>query len=213
MIKLNSILKVSGVVVATTMFFSGCAGSIQNLGKSSNFQEAKEARTKKEFVQIYKKYKKDNKTDDLLWNYEVGTVGYYVGDYKDSIKYFDNAEDLIKKYDEEVMASKLLANVGSLLTNDTFMDYRPKIYEKIMVNTYKAIDFILLNDKQNARIEFNRALVRQDRAKDFFKKEIELKKKELDKQTQNELKKKKAKGDNLNSMANNKQAKDIIEKK
>jgi len=100
-----------------------------------------------------------------------------------------------------------------LLTNDTFMDYRPRIYEKIMVNTYKAIDFILLNDKQNARIELNRALVRQDRAKDFFKKEIALKKKELDKQAQNELKKKKAKGDNLNSMANNKQAKDIIEKK
>ena len=37
-----------------------------------------------------------------------------------------------KKYDKEVMASKILANIGATLTNDTFMDYRPKIYEKIL---------------------------------------------------------------------------------
>jgi len=217
--KLNVVVKFGATAFFASMLLSGCASSIQNLGKSSNFQEAKKAHTKKEFVQVYKKYKEDNKTDDLLWNYEVGTVGCYIDNYKDSINYFDNAENLIKKYDEEVMASKLLANVGSLLTNDTFMDYRPRIYEKIMVNTYKGLDFILLGDFQNARIEFNRALVRQDRAKDFFQKEIELKKKEIEKEiekeSESELKKKgkKVNQSSMNSIVENKKTNDVIEKK
>ena len=212
---LNGVVKVGAVTIFASILLTGCASSMQNLGKSSNFQEAKKAHTKKEFVQVYKKYKEDNKTDDLLWNYEVGTVCYYIDSYKDSINYLDNAESLIKKYDEEVMASKLLANVGSLLTNDTFMDYRPRIYEKIMVNTYKGLDFILLGDFQNARIEFNRALVRQDRAKDFFKKEIELKRKEIEKESKNELKKKgkKVNQSSINSIVKNRKTNDAIEKK
>ena len=43
--KLNNMLKVGAVAVTVTVFLSGCVGSVQNLGKSSNFQEAKKAHT------------------------------------------------------------------------------------------------------------------------------------------------------------------------
>lgn len=41
-----------------------------------------------------------------------------------------------------------------------------------MLNVYKALNFMNLNDFGNARVEFNRALFRQDKAKDYFAKEI-----------------------------------------
>ena len=190
-------------VISVAIFLTGCGAGLKNLGKSSaHMQEAKQASTKQEYRKLFQEYGEQNETKDLLWDYEAGTVGNYVAAYKDSVFYFDRAEDLIKKYDEEVLASKVLANVGAVLTNDTFMDYRPRIYEKIMVNTYKGIDFINMSDWQNARIEFNRALVRQDRAKEFFAKEIGKEKKKLEEQ------KKKASGvKNLNKTT------DIIEKK
>ncbi|BAF70799.1 COG3014 family protein [Nitratiruptor sp. SB155-2] len=170
------------------LLFTGCGSGLKNLGKSSaHMQEARQASTKAQYQNLFHRYQDENKTDDLLWNYEAGTVGYYVQRYKDSVFYFDKAEELIKKYDEEILASKVLSNVGAVLTNDTFMDYRPRIYEKIMVNTYKAIDFINKGDFQNARIEFNRALVREDRAKEFFAKEIGKEKEKLQKEKKKKL--------------------------
>ncbi len=190
------------------LLFLGCAPSTGLGGKKVVSLDHKYS--KKEYQSLYKRYQEENKTDDLLWNYKAGTVSYYLAYYPQSIGYFDNAESLIKKYDEEVLAGKLFANIGSLLTNDTFMDYRPKIYEKIMVNTYKGIDFILLGDKQNARIEFNRALVRQQRAKAFFAKEINQEKKKL----AQEKDKKAQKGASLAQKAmKNKKTMDPIEKK
>lgn len=174
----KSLLLTSAIAL---LFFSGCGANLANLGKSPfHTQQLKQVKTKEGYKKLFKQYTDENETDDLLWDYDAGTVGYYIDDYKDSVAYFDDAEKLIKKYDEEVLASKILSNIGAVLTNDTFMSYRPRIYEKIMVNTYKAIDFINEGDLQNARIEFNRALVREDRAKEFFKKEIGKEKKKLE---------------------------------
>ncbi len=206
-------------------FLSGCTASLNSL--QSSFQNtnssSKDGVSKKDsfdklfaegdYESLYDLYKDQNISGDLLKSYEAGNISYFVKKYEDSIKFYDYAEDLIKKYDEEVLASKVLSNVGSLLTNDTFMDYRPKIYEKILVNTYKGIDFISLKDKVNARVEFNRALVRQNRAKEFFEKEIQKEKKEIEKENQEKLKDKKVKDNfSVSSIVNNKKTTDPIEK-
>ena len=209
---------IKGIItfIIVLFFITGCGTSIKNLsnlGKSSKFQETKSAKTKKEYKKLYQQYKEENKTNDLLWDYEVGIISYYSDAFKDSVFYFDEAEKLIKKYDEEVLANKVLSNVGGILSNDTFMDYRPRIYEKIMVNTYKAIDFIQIGDFQNARIEFNRALVRQDRAKEFFEKEIALEKKKINSENKKKLKEKNKKIPSLNKIVKNKKTLDPIEKK
>ena len=194
------------------MTLSGCGKATKNLSSASDKVYKKSlshAYTKKEYEKLFTKYVEENKSKDLLWNYEAGTISYLIAKYPESIEFFDNAESLIKKYDEEVLAGKLLANIGSLLTNDTIMDYRPKIYEKIMVNTYKGIDFMLQKDWQNARIEFNRALVRQQRAKAFFAKEISQEKEKLKKDS----KKKKEQAELANKALQNKKTMDPIEKK
>ncbi len=218
----NYLLGILGVLL-----LGGCASSVNSLnslnllqnsfadGKSKKEKSVKEADSfgGKDYLTLYKKYKESNISDDLLKNYEAGMLGYLVKEYEDSVKFYDNAEKLIKKYDEEVLSSKLLSNVGSVLTNDAFMDYRPKIYEKILVNTYKGIDFIALKKARDARVEFNRALVRQDRAKEFFKKEIEKERREINRENREKLKDKKVKDSfSIDSIVKNKKTTDPIEK-
>ena len=178
------------------ILFLGCAPSTSPFSnlvpshqkKKTEIKQKLKIYTKKDFIKEYKTLAKQKKSSDLIWNYETGTLAYLIGQYPQSIHHFDDAEKLIKKYDEEVLAGKLFANIASLLTNDTFLAYRPKIYEKIMVNTFKGIDFMLKKDKPNARVEFNRALVRQKRAALFFAKEIQQEKEKLKKDSKKKAK-------------------------
>ena len=200
-----------GLVVGS-IFFAGCAGttpSLGKLGKSSNYEGARKSGDYKTLAKELKK----SEEDDLLWYLDAGLISRYAQDYSQSIYFFDKSEVKIKQYDTEVLAGKLLANIGATLTNDTFLDYRPKIYEGIMVNTYKGMDFINKHDFANARVEFNRALDRQRRAKEFFAKEISQEKKKIEEENKKEAQKKKVNFNKINESANNKKTRDVIEKK
>lgn len=172
------------------IFFAGCAGTTPDLGsvgKSGNYESSVKTGNYKAIVKKMKK----NPKDDLLWYLDAGLISKYAKDHNATITFFDKAEGKIKQYDKKVLAGTILANVGAVLTNDTFMDYQPKIYEGIMVNTYKGMDFLDNGDFSNARVEFNRALERQRRAKEFFAKEINQEKKKIKAQEAKKMKAKK----------------------
>ncbi|HEX7630622.1 MAG TPA: hypothetical protein VF388_00700 [Lacunisphaera sp.] len=77
-----------------------------------------------------------------------------------SINAFDLAEDRVNKYEEEAKV-KVGAEVGAALTNQATLPYRGRTYDKVMMNTYKAIGYLELGDKDKARVELNRSLQRQ----------------------------------------------------
>ena len=195
-----------------SIFFLGCAGTTPNLGslgKSGNYESSVKSGNYKEAVKILKK----NEKDDLLWYLDAGLISKYASDSNATDYFFNKSEDKIKQYDKEVLAGTVMANVGAVLTNDTFMDYRPKIYEGIMVNTYKGMNFFVNNDFANARIEFNRALERQRRAKDFFESEIKQEQEKIDAQETAKMKKKKINTNRAKKISNNKKTKNSIEKR
>src|SRR5690606_20167188 len=66
------------------------------------------------------------------------------------------------------------------LVNDNMFDYKGSLYERIMVNSYKGLNYMSLGDYDNARVEFNRALLRQDKAKEYFAKQVEQNRAKLD---------------------------------
>ena len=207
--KINKI-NLFGVMVGC-IILAGCAGTTPNLGsigKSNNYESRVKIGNYKKAVKELKR----NQKDDLLWYMDAGLISKYAKDHNATIAFFDKSEEKIKQYDKEVLAGTVLANIGAVITNDTFMDYRPKIYEGIMVNTYKGIDFLKNGDKVNARIEFNRALERQRRAKEFFAKEISQEQEKIKKEEIHQAKKNKINPNKLKEVARNKNTKSIIEK-
>jgi len=193
------------------LFFIGCTGTtpyLGKIGKSDNYESSKKSGNYNALVANMKK----NQEDDLLWYMDAGLISRYAKDTNATTYFFDKSEDKIKQYDKEILAGTLLANAGAVLTNDTFMDYRPRIYEGIMVNTYKGLSFMEAGDNSNARVEFNRALERQRRAKEFFAKEISQEKEKIKKEETEKIKKKKLDPNKVNN-ASNDRTKDTIEQK
>lgn len=113
------------------------------------------------------------KSDPLLWTLNGGALARNCQRYEKSIEYFDKAEAIIKAQETALELKSLGQSVNSVLINNNVNDYQSQNHDKIMVNVYKGLNFLSINDFDNARIEFNRALDRQRRAKEFFEDEIE----------------------------------------
>jgi len=116
----------------------------------------------------------DNKfaKDNLLWSLQNGSANFFAKDENRTIKRFDESEFLIKHYREQILAKDITDSFKSTLLNDTTRPYMGTEYDGVMVNTYKAIEYMSLGDTSAARVEFNRAIDRQRRAKIYFKEMI-----------------------------------------
>ena len=98
--------------------------------------------------------------DELIWELEYATVLSSIGDMNGSIEIFDKAEKIINKYEEKAKVA-LGQETGALLTNQAALPYRGHAYDKIMVNTYKSLNYMILQEHEKARVELNRSLQRQ----------------------------------------------------
>ncbi len=101
--------------------------------------------------------------DAVVWRLEQGAVLRAAGKLEDSNRAFDKAEELVNKYEE---AAKMSVSREALatVTNLTTLPYEGFAYDKIMMNTYKALNYLELGDYEKARVEINRAYKRQEDA-------------------------------------------------
>ena len=93
---------------------------------------------------------------------------------------------MLKYFDEQF---RLADGIGSTMVNDNIIPYRGQEYDGIMVNTYKALNFMAEGKMDLARVEFNRALDRQRRAKENFSQEIDKLRSQLEAKDQNDFSK------------------------
>lgn len=77
-----------------------------------------------------------------------------------SITAFDKAEEKVNYWEEQAKI-KVGSEIGAMVTNQASLPYRGHAYDKVMMNTYKAINYLALGDKDKARVELNRSLQRQ----------------------------------------------------
>ena len=162
-------------------FFAGCNAPMGQLAAFNGHFERFDYEKSAQFAEKKISKKKNPKGEDLLWALQLGTVKRIQQDYAKSNESFDKAEDMLKYYDEQ---STLGDGIGTTLVNENVIPYRGEEYDGIMVNVYKALNFIAEKKFELARVEFNRALDRQRRAKEKFNKEINKLKTELDKEQQ-----------------------------
>jgi hypothetical protein len=110
--------------------------------------------------------------DAIIWRLEQGAVLRANGQYDDSNKAFDTAQDGIDKYAQEAKV-KLGHEAGALLSNQAELPYEGRSYDGIMLNTYKALNYLALGEHDKARPELIRAYQRQQDAVEDNKKRIQ----------------------------------------
>jgi hypothetical protein len=179
----NSVIFATLIFILT--FFTGCNAPRDQLAAFNVYFENFDYENSACFAAKKISKRKNPKGEDLLWALQLGTVNRIQQKYTESTEVFDKAENMLKYFDGQ---SKLGDGVGSAIVNDNVIPYRGEEYDGIMVNVYKALNFIAEKKYDLARVEFNRALDRQRRAKEKFNDEIRKLRAELEsKQKQNKF--------------------------
>jgi len=170
------------------MFIAGCNAPKSNLLKfdsafRTDYSSCSGLEKSTQIAQSKISKSKNPKGEDLLWSMQLGSLERIKQNYSQSNDYFDKSEQMLNYFDYQNEATN---SVAAIAVSENIIPYVGEEYDGIMVNTYKALNFMSLGENELARVEFNRALDRQRRAKEKFAKEIAKLKKELDKEQKKE---------------------------
>ena len=96
--------------------------------------------------------------DELMWRLEEGSASFDAGNNKQAITALDQAEALTKEFDQraEVSARDAGAEAGSAMTNPNAIPYRGFCYDRIMLNTMKALAYFADGNADGALVELRR---------------------------------------------------------
>ncbi|MDR1866065.1 MAG: hypothetical protein LBR08_10910 [Bacteroidales bacterium] len=111
---------------------------------------------------------KDGKTSQgknrLLYYLNRGYVSWMLSDFAQSVRFFNTAEDIIDAYSVQV-ASEALA----LVTNPMMKPYQAEDFEKVMVNCFKAVNYMQLGQPEEAMVECRRINMKLNALNDKYK--------------------------------------------
>lgn len=97
--------------------------------------------------------------DRLLRHMEMGMVYYMDGNFRQSIREWLRAEEMIEEFDRRPVIS--LREVGegasSLALNDYFITYQGMSYERVLLHIYLSLAYLMCADYDEARVELKKA--------------------------------------------------------
>ena len=109
--------------------------------------------------------------DAVIWHLEQGAVLRGVGQYVESNRAFDQAQEETDQYEQKAKV-RLGQETAAMLSNQANLAYEGRTYDGVMLNTYKALNYLELGEPDKARPEFIRAYQRQQDAVELNKKRI-----------------------------------------
>lgn len=78
--------------------------------------------------------------DHIIWNLEYATTLRNNNSPQHSLEVFQIAEDKINEYENKAQVS-VSSEVGAAVSNQANLPYRGRSYDKIMLNSYKALNY------------------------------------------------------------------------
>jgi hypothetical protein len=125
------------------VLLAGCNPAKSHLGKfnayfqQDSFSESNFAKST-EFAES-KIRKKNPGGADLLWSMQVGLLERLRKDYQRSNEYFDKSEEMLGHFDYQ---NQLADSALAVASTENILPYTGAEYDGIMVNTYKALNFM-----------------------------------------------------------------------
>lgn len=119
--------------------------------------------------------------DEIIWRLEQAAILRTAGKYDESNAAFEQAQEKIDRYAEQAKV-KVGAEAGALFSNQANVPYRGRSYDGIMLNTYRALNFLAKHEPDKARVEIIRAYQRQQDAVEENRRSIEQTQEALDKE-------------------------------
>ncbi len=113
--------------------------------------------------------------DKLVYLLEGGIIYHTQGKIIESNTILEEADRLIRQYEEKavISLSRGAEQVASLIVNEKTLPYQGEPFEKVLVNTIKAMNYLFKHEYEEARVEIRRSFARQKEIKKQLKKELE----------------------------------------
>ncbi len=126
--------------------FPSCISYYQKMNKFQGFAETGD------FEKAEKVLEGDKTPDEgrnrFLYFANMAWTQHMLGDKKQSNVFFNQADNYIEHFKNNYAIDAL-----SMLTNPTVKPYQPEIIENTMLNYYKAMNYLQLNDREGALVE------------------------------------------------------------
>lgn len=96
----------------------------------------------------------DNRTkyderNEVLYNLDRGIFYHYAGKFETSNKAFAAAEQRM----DELFTESIARQTGAFLSSDNTLPYRGEDFEAVVINVYRALNYIQLGDMEAALVE------------------------------------------------------------
>lgn len=138
-----SALFITAVLLTSCASYNKQAGTYYTHLRQGNFEKAATA------LDNNKLLNKDR--NRLLYLLERGKISHLLNQWDSSNKYLNEADDMMER---TALSAKDIA-VGTLI-NPMMQSYRAEAFEKYLVHYYKALNYIQLNQPQEAMVEARR---------------------------------------------------------
>lgn len=87
--------------------------------------------------------------DRVVYWMNEGALLHLVGEYRSSSQVFDKAE----RRSEELFTKSIRKNIRAAFTSQAATDYAGEDYEKVLLNVFKAFNYLRLGDTESALVE------------------------------------------------------------
>ena len=149
------------LVVVAAMLATGCQTYQQQNKVVRYWQQGDLPRAADEATT--KANKNAGNKDAIIWRLEQGATLRTVGRYDDSNQAFDQAQTKMDDYAQKAKV-RLSQEGTALISNQANLDYEGRAYDGIMLNTYRALNYLALGEADKARPELIKAYFRQQDA-------------------------------------------------
>lgn len=150
------------VIVIFSVCLTACATYYRKTIRFQEYVQQGELKKAEETLENNKKAKKPR--NKVLYHLEHGYVDWMQGHYKESNEHFAQAdrmiEDHLKNYGREALA---------LVTNPGVKEYQPEDFEMVMVNYFKALNYLALNEYDAALVECRRINIKLNSLNNKYK--------------------------------------------
>ena len=153
------LLILPGLVLCT-----GCASyndkmaGVLSLYDAGNFDAAANQMTSGKFESEL-----NGRRDGLLFRLEAAKMLQDAGRFEESNAMFERARTLAVEFDYQADVS-VTEEVGTVITDQTWKTYRGTEYDRILLEVYSALNYLALNDLEEALVHMRKAYVRQAEA-------------------------------------------------
>lgn len=161
---INKFIKTTAIFL-TTIAIVGCATDNYSKNNTDVFSVAATGK----YTEAISLYTEKNKSivgsaPDLLNNLELGELHRLNGNIKESTAAWNKADEKIEAWENEsrLNVKDVASNVGSFLLNDSKRTYDGKDFEKTIISTRLALNYITEKDFQSARVKIVNVAEREE---------------------------------------------------